>query len=150
MRIAIIFTARAPILPEDTTNLKPIEAPHLSAVYRSTSTGHLKVAFSVPIENGRSGEDREIVGVLAMSVDLGEFNVLEKELPPGHEVVLIDLRESTIDGQTRRGLILHHRRRRAIDEDQPPPWIGDEICWHRIDKLLRIATSARSEAMARC
>ena len=32
-----------------------------------------------------------------MSVDLGEFNVLEKRLPEGHEVVLIDLRESVID-----------------------------------------------------
>ena len=42
---------------------------------------------------GCSGKDAEVVGVLAMSVDLGEFNVLEKQLPPGHEVVLIDLRQ---------------------------------------------------------
>ena len=87
---------------------KPIEAPHLSAVYRSTSTGHLQVAFSVPIDNGKRGNSREILGVLAMSVDLGEFNVLQKQLPPGHEVVLIDLRLSKVDGQLRRGLILHH------------------------------------------
>ena len=85
-----------------TKDLKPIDAAHLSAVYRSTSTGRLKVAFSVPIENGRKGKDREVVGVLAMTVDLGEFNVLEKKLPPGNEVVLIDLRESS-DGWIRRG-----------------------------------------------
>ena len=103
LRTAIIFTARAPNLPPDTKNLKPIKSPHLSAVYRSTSTGHLKVAFSVPIENGKKGKEREVVGVLAMTVDLGEFNVLEKKLPKGHEVVLIDMRESTIDGARRGG-----------------------------------------------
>jgi hypothetical protein len=125
-------------LPPETKDLKPIETPHLSAVYRSTSTGHLKVAFSVPIENGRKGKAREVVGVLAMSVDLGEFNVLEKELPPGHEVVLIDLREATIDGQTRRGLILHHEKESSYREGQPPPWIGSDIL-ARIDQLLNNA-----------
>ena len=77
------FHGQGADLPEDTQGLKPITMPHLSAVYRSTSTGHLKVAFSVPIENGMKGKAREVVGVLAMAVDLGEFNVLEKELPPG-------------------------------------------------------------------
>ena len=52
--------------------------------------------------------------MLAMTVDLGEFNVLEKELPQGHEVVLIDMREATIDGQTRRGLILHHQAEQLV------------------------------------
>ena len=70
MPTAIISTARARICPRTTKDLKPIESPHLSAVYRSTSTGHLKVSFSVPIENGRSGEARKVIGVLAMSVDL--------------------------------------------------------------------------------
>jgi hypothetical protein len=67
-------------LKEGTTGLTPITQPHLSAVYRSTSTDRLKVAFSVPIDNGRSGPARAIIGVLAMSVDLGEFNVLENVL----------------------------------------------------------------------
>ena len=112
-------------LSPETKDLKPIQEPHLSAVYRSTSTGHLKVAFSVPISNGKKGKDREIVGVLAMSVDLGEFNVLQKDLPKGLEVVLIDLRPATIDGQTRRGLVLHHQRdEEAYREGQPPPWIS--------------------------
>jgi hypothetical protein len=104
-------------------------------VYRSTSTGHLKVAFSVPIENGLKGEDRKIVGVLAMAVDLGEFNVLEKQLPPGHEVVLVDLRKATIDGETRRGLVLHRQAGSSYREGQPPPWIGSELL-ARIEKLL--------------
>jgi serine/threonine protein kinase/class 3 adenylate cyclase len=138
------FHGRGADLPADTKDLKPIASPHLSAVYRSTSTGHLKVAFSVPIENGKKGQAREIVGVLAMSVDLGAFNVLERELPTGHEVVLIDLREATIDGETRRGLILHHQSAKPYREGQPPPWVGTELL-ARIDKLLQEAQAAGSD-----
>ena len=122
-------------LPPDTKDLKPIDAPHLSAVYRSTSTGPLEGGVFGADRERQQGQSREVVGVLAMSVDLGEFNVLEKELPPGHEVVLIDLRDATIDGQTRRGLILHHQQETSYREGQPPPWIGGEIL-ARIDKLL--------------
>ncbi|MCI0492381.1 MAG: hypothetical protein L0Z07_05550, partial [Planctomycetes bacterium] len=142
------FHGRGADLAAGTANLDPIKSPHLSAVYRSTSTGHLKVAFSAPIENGLSGKDRKVVGVLAMSVDLGEFDVLEKKLPPGQEVVLIDLRESTIDGQTRRGLILHHQHEAAYRQGQPPPWVSAELLG-RIDQLLTAAgtTSADDGAM---
>jgi serine/threonine protein kinase/class 3 adenylate cyclase len=130
------FSALGTNLPPDTKNIKPIKAPHLSAVYRSTSSGHLKVAFSVPIENGKKGKEREVIGVLAMSVDCGEFNVLEKKLPPGHEVVLIDMRDSTIDGGARRGLILHHQREEAFSKGAPTPWVGREIL-ARIEELLK-------------
>ena len=76
-----------------------------------------------------------MIGVLAMSVDLGEFNVLEKQLPAGHEVVLIDLRESTIDGQPRRGLILHHQAPNKAGADGAASFVGTELL-ARIDKLL--------------
>jgi hypothetical protein len=132
------FHGRGADLPPETKDLKPITAPHLSAVYRSTSTGHLKVAFSVPIENGKKGKLREVVGVLAMSVDLGEFNVLKNDLPKGLEVALIDLREATIDGQTRRGLILHHEAEKPYREGEPPPWVSTELL-ARIDQLLKDA-----------
>jgi hypothetical protein len=135
------FHGRGSDLAEDSPGLTPIVAPHLSAVYRSTSTGHLKVAFSVPIENGRSGKERGIVGVLAMSVDLGEFNVLQNDLPAGQQVVLIDLRPATIDGQTRRGLVLHHQARSAYDEGETPPWVGPELL-EKIDQRLAGAQSS--------
>ncbi len=147
------FHGQGADLPEDTPNLKPIEAPNLSAVYRSTSTGHLKVAFSVPIEHRPTGGKRDVVGVLAMAVDIGEFNVLEKELPPGHEVVLIDLRESVIDGRQRRGLILHHQVGATYREGQLP-WIGSPLL-ARIDEVLAnldagegaVLSSYRDEAL---
>jgi hypothetical protein len=130
------FHGQGKELPPDTKDLEPISAPHLSAVYRSTSTKRLKVAFSVPIENGRKGKERQVVGVLAMSVDLGAFNVLEKRLPQGLEVVLLDLRESTLSAPPRRGLILHHQREEAFSKDAPTPWLGAKML-ARIDKTLK-------------
>jgi hypothetical protein len=129
-------------LATDVKNLKPIAEPHLSAVYRSTSTGHLKVAFSVPIENGLKGKSRAIVGVLAMTVDLGEFNVLQNDLPDGLEVALVDLREAKIEDQVRRGLVLHHQDEASYREGQVPPWIGSELL-ARIEKLLTAATRGK-------
>jgi hypothetical protein len=96
----------------------------------------LKVAFSVPVENGKKGREREVIGVLAMTVDCGEFNVLEKKLPKGHEVVLIDMRESTIDKSPRRGLILHHQHDEVFGKNAPPPWVGPEVL-KRIEELLK-------------
>ena len=128
------FHGRGKDLEPGTEGVEPIESPHLSAVYRSTSDDTLRVAFSVPIENGRSGAAREVIGVLAMSVDLAEFDVLVKRLPEKYEVVLIDLREETIGDQTRRGLLLHHQARREYREDQPP-WVGKELL-ARIDEAL--------------
>jgi hypothetical protein len=122
-------------LDENTPNIKPITARHLSAVYRSTSTGHLKVALSVPIENGLRGRERGVVGVLAMSVDLGEFNVLVKQLPPGQELVIVDLRQSNIDGESRRGLVLHHQVETTYERGKVPPWIGSELLL-KIDQQL--------------
>jgi hypothetical protein len=97
--------------------IKPINRNHLSSVYRSTTSGLLKVAFSVPIwreesrPDGAPGE-REVIGVLAMSTNVHEFTVLEKGMAGGSEVVLIDLRNDWVDGpgEPKRGLILHHPR----------------------------------------
>ncbi len=130
------FNGQGSDVSPDAKGLKPIDAAHLSTVYRSKSTGRLKVAFSVPIHNGRNGKDRETVGVLAMTVDLGEFNVLEKKLPPGNEVVLIDLRESSIADPPRRGLILHHQREETYRKGAPPPFVGREIL-NQIDGLVK-------------
>jgi hypothetical protein len=134
------FHGQGKDLTPNTPDLKPITEPHLSAVYRSTSTGQLRVAFSVPINSVRAGVNR-VLGVLAMSVPLGEFNVLEKRLPAGHEVVLIDLRESTIDDETRRGLILHRQIPGATPEEGTAAWVGPELL-ARIDKLLEQNKSA--------
>lgn len=129
------FHGQGSDLKPDTEGLKPIQARHLSAVYRSTTTKRLKVAFSVPIENGRSGAARKFIGVLAMSVDLGEFDVLDQDLQAGQEVVLLDLRESAIDGPPRRGLILHRQAPEAFRRGEKPPFIGSQLL-ARIDATI--------------
>jgi serine/threonine protein kinase len=140
------FHGRGRDYPQGMTGLSPIEAPHLSAVYRSTSDGTLRVAFSYPIGNGRSGAAHEVVGVLAMSVDLGEFNVLERRLPPEYEVVLVTLREEAIAGETRRGLVLHHQARAGHYERDLPRWLGEGLLAH-IDAAVPAAGAWPREAL---
>jgi serine/threonine protein kinase len=135
---------------EENKSVEPISAPHLCGVYRSTSTQRLKVAFSVPIENGKTGTEKKILGVLAMSVDLGEFNVLDDVLSRtrGQEVVLVDLRKDYVDGvdNPKRGLILHHSRAESFEEDQRPVRIRPELL-KQVEKVL--ADSRRAPPQSR-
>jgi serine/threonine protein kinase/class 3 adenylate cyclase len=92
--------------------VKPIEHGHLSSVYRSTSTGLMKIAFSVPVraaapQASDAADERGVIGVLAMSLNVHEFPVLDPKQAGGSEVMLVDLRHDWIDGEN-RGLILHH------------------------------------------
>ncbi len=115
---------------EEAEGTKPIEQPNISAVYKSSNSGKLKVAFSVPIWNTPAdGAKRSVVGVLSMSVDLGEFKVLDRDIRKGKEFVLIDLRSDYVElsdvtsGESieRRGMILHHPLQSLWrDEDRPP------------------------------
>jgi serine/threonine protein kinase/class 3 adenylate cyclase len=103
------FHGKGTDLPEGSVGVEPINAPHRSAVYESTSTHRLKVAFSVPVRDQPIPTNTsKAAGVLAMSLDLGGFLALEDELPPGKEVLLVDLRADEIEGRPQRGLILHH------------------------------------------
>ncbi len=128
------FHGQGQDLQPETPALAPLSEPHLSAVYRSSSTGQYRVAFSVPIVSVRAGK-KTILGVLAMSVDLGAFNVLERRLRAGQEVVLVDLRKSVIDGAPRRGLILHRQTPKTAPQEGVAAWVGQELL-ARIDATL--------------
>ncbi len=74
----------------------PIQSTHLSAVFRSTASGTWKVAMSTPMRH-----EGKIVGVVAMSVDVGKFTGLE---PAEHQfAVLVDGRDAPT-----HGVILQH------------------------------------------
>ncbi len=88
-------------------DIAPIEDVNLSATYSSSTSGNLKVAFTVPVISGKVAQ-RQTIGVLGMSVDLGEFGVLETDLHSGQIVVLVDSRMDSVDGEPRRGLVLQH------------------------------------------
>jgi hypothetical protein len=113
---------------------KPIQHKHLSAVYPSSTSHLLKVAFSVPIRKETPGPaggkgTSEVIGVLAMSMNVNDFTVLDKTLAGGNEVVLIDLRNDSVEGVPKRGLILHHPR---LEKDKPSRVTPDFLA--RIDE----------------
>jgi len=95
--------------PTEAVGLDPIREVHRSVVFESQATKTRMVAFSVPIWSGDAGAPgRRVLGVLAMTVELGRFSVLQIGLGKEHVAVLADTREDWIDGTPRKGLLLHH------------------------------------------
>jgi len=91
-----------------TTGLKPIRHVHRSIVFTSRATGNRMVAFSVPIFASVSeGQTRAVIGILAMTVELGKFAELRPESrgSASQIAVLVDRRQ---DAQGRRGAVLEH------------------------------------------
>ncbi|TWU24705.1 protein kinase domain-containing protein [Bythopirellula polymerisocia] len=118
-------------LPNDSEKpIEPIQSPNLSAVYMSSTTGKLKVAFSVPVWSKPSDEARKVIAVLSMSVELGAFEVLNKNVQQGKDIVLVDLREDMLDKSAKtpqRGLILNHPLLPIWKEKEHPPRVSPEV-----------------------
>ena len=100
---------------EPGTAATPLKEVHRSTVYKSTSTGKLKVAFSAPIWSGPAGaEGRRCLGVLLMAFDVGVlFRSIDSiggwnAARTPFAVAVIDLREDRIDGEPRSGLVLEN------------------------------------------
>jgi serine/threonine-protein kinase len=105
----------------ETNELTPLpdQIVHMSAVYESTNTHTLMVAFSVPIWSDSAEEpSRKPIGILAMAVELGSFAI-------GRHAVLADTRVDQIEG--RRGLILHHPRLGLKSSDEALPRLTDAV-----------------------
>lgn len=114
--------------------VKPIDEPHLSQVYTSARDQKTRVvAFSVPVWNhdkpppeaGNSDAARQVIGVLALSVEVGDFVNLRPDKSNKHNLVgvLVDLRddERTDDqGQIvrRKGSVLEHPWSDAAQRDR--------------------------------
>jgi serine/threonine protein kinase len=113
----------------------PIQEPNISSVYLSSTTGKLRVAFSVPIWTQPTAEEtRKVIGVLAMSVDLGDFEVLNTNLQRGKDIVLVDLRndylvtnKATGESIPERGLILNHPLLSVWKDKDNPPRVSPQV-----------------------
>jgi len=88
-----------------------IEATHLSAAFKSSTTKKWKVAVSTPVYD-RSGADPRFLGILAVTFNVGDFAVFRtRQAPPDYFAVLIDNRPGD-----RQGTVLQH----PLFQEQPP------------------------------
>ena len=92
-----------------TPEVQPIQQTHLSAVFQSTTTQMWKIAVSTPIYRNEEGT-RKLVGVIALTVNLGDFAYLRNQEEETQFAVLIDGRPGL-----RQGTILQHP---AFNNDQ--------------------------------
>ena len=95
-------------LPKGSKDVKPIQNVYRSNVFVSTATHNRMVAFSVPVWSGSVGDsERKVLGVLAMTVELGRFAELRAESNSAADQIatLVDSRE---DENARQGSILEH------------------------------------------
>ncbi|MBX3413791.1 MAG: protein kinase [Pirellulales bacterium] len=102
------FHGRGYEMKPGTTDIAPIRDVHRSIVFRSRATNNRMVAFSAPIWSGSPDEgDRHVIGVLAMTVELGHFAELRPEHGTSKDqlAVLVDANE---DSDHLRGPILEH------------------------------------------
>jgi hypothetical protein len=102
------FHGQGKNLPTGTVGLKPIENVHRSIVFQSKTTENRIVAFAVPIWTTEDPERtaKDIIGVLVMTHELGEFAELRDPTAGENQfAVLVDLRQ---DENGQRGSILEH------------------------------------------
>jgi hypothetical protein len=105
---------------EGDTVLPPIRQAHKSVVFPSRATHNLMVAFSVPVwgepTDARADDletnesQREPIGVLAMTVELGGFAELRYDSGATKKAALVDSRLPSVDLGTdrREGIVLEH------------------------------------------
>ena len=97
-------------LPDGSMGSPPhILQPYLSIPYASSNDGDLKVALTHPVYSHSEGhESRQFLGVLGMSIKLGDFAILDGNLSPGQMAALALVGQDFLEGEPRVGLILHH------------------------------------------
>lgn len=96
------------LIPEGTANIEPIRDVHLSRVFVSTATQDRKVAFSCPVWSTEAEpEKRRVVGVLSVTVALGEFAELRSREAAAKTQVAA-LVDSKPDTTGRAGSLLEH------------------------------------------
>jgi serine/threonine protein kinase len=102
---------------------EPIHKPHRTIVFLSSATKTLMVGFSVPVW-GPAPRDKEVIGVLCMAVELGNF--LEFTGSKDQFAVLIDTRK---DAENKRaGLVVEHPYWDTEQRDQAQVYyVSDEV-----------------------
>ncbi len=106
--------------PSDSpSQFSPTRTTTLSSSFRSTSTGAWKIAVSTPVFSSEptesEAEDRNPIGVLVMTINLGDFELLAQQVEdnvPQRFAALFDGRSGN-----QQGMILQHPFLRRMDRE---------------------------------
>ncbi len=124
-------------------SFRPIRAPHLSASFRSTTTGEWKLGISAPIwpaetfgllELGQTpANDIEPLGVLVLTVNLGDFVLL------GGVSVGDSQFTTLVDGRVgnQQGTLLQHPLIEAMDHDTMLKSKMPQMSAPQLERLMR-------------
>ena len=104
--------------PEDvrTPLVQPIRQTHLSAVFQSTTTKMWKVAVSTPIFS--QDNPKTVIGIIALTVNLGDFAYLRNQNREDHFAVLIDGRPGIEQGTILQHPAFDHGLSQSLDDNQ--------------------------------
>jgi serine/threonine-protein kinase len=105
------------LAPAEAGGVEPIRDVHRSVVFESQASGNRVVAFSVPVwGEADPGAQRQVLGVLGMSVELGRFGILQIGLGKDQVALLVDT-QANAAGEV--GLVLHHPYLAELKLSQP-------------------------------
>ncbi len=123
----------------------PLRGPHRSAVYLSKATHAWMVAFSVPVRGGEEKDNDEVVGVLALAIRLGDFEVRPGGAADGEDGKSWALIDGNRDQSGAPGLVLQHpdlEARRSGPGDVPEyRWPPEEVA--RLRELVELKKAHR-------
>lgn len=119
------------LTPEEAArrHLRPIREPYRSVVFQSEANKHFMVGFSVPIRSADS-KDKESLGVLCMTVELGHF--VELHGTNNQIAVLVDTRP--VSERNEAGLIAEHPAMREEEEATTMRFVSPEV----VDRANRL------------
>lgn len=136
------FHGQGADLPPTAMNVKPLSKVHRSAVYTSGASFNRTVGFTVPIYGDEnSAGEREVIGVLGMSVEIGDFGELRSAGPNTQAAVLVDTTRTFKD---KLGLILQHpylEQLRKAHGDKPLP--VSYLPPYQLDRINAIRAGAK-------
>jgi len=122
-----------------------ISNTHLSRAFQSTTTKKWKIAITTPIylptkqvdqvDQANPTNQRELIGIMAVTLNLGDFSYLRNKTIENQFAVFIDGRMGSETGQSqRRGTILQHP---AMDELDSTPDEPFQISAEQLGGLLQ-------------
>ena len=129
------FHGQSEDFPRDSSpqGIAPISYTHLSAAFQSTTTKRWKIAISTPIYTDDS--QTELLGIIALTLNLGDFSYLRSDQIENQFAVFIDGRTQTTNHQIQvQGTILQHP---IMDEINNPTVEPFRINGAQLQQLLQ-------------